>query len=150
MNKGIKILPPTYFFVYLVGALVLHYFIPQLKVLPLPYTLFGLVPVSFGIMLNIWANSLFQLNNTTVKPYGIPTTMIHEGPYKFSRHPMYLGFVVVLLGVAILLGNVLALLAPLAMFFTIEKIFVPYEEKIMEEHFGEEYLEYKSRVRKWI
>ena len=63
---------------------------------------------------------------------------------------MYLGFVLLLLGLAILLGSIVALIAPAAMFITLEKIFIPTEEKNLLGAFGKEYLDYKKKVRRWL
>jgi protein-S-isoprenylcysteine O-methyltransferase Ste14 len=63
---------------------------------------------------------------------------------------MYVGFVSWLLGLAILSGNLLAFIAPVAMFVTFERVFIPAEEESLEKTFGEKYKNYKKRVRKWL
>jgi len=73
-----------------------------------------------------------------------------EGPFKFSRNPMYIGLVNVSLGVSLLFGTVIFLLAPILLFLTLNFYNIPYEEKKMEKIFGKEYLEYKKKVRRWL
>jgi protein-S-isoprenylcysteine O-methyltransferase Ste14 len=63
---------------------------------------------------------------------------------------MYLGFVAILLGAAVLLGSVVAFAAPLALYFTLETLFIPSEEVSLEETFGREYTDYKRHVRRWL
>ena len=63
---------------------------------------------------------------------------------------MYVGFVVFLIGCSILSGNILSALCPLILFLILDRMFIPYEEEKMEATFGEEYLEYKRRVRRWL
>ena len=63
---------------------------------------------------------------------------------------MYLGFVSILLGAAIFLGSLTVFIMPVVIFFILEKKFIPNEEKILEENFGEEYHNYKKQVRRWL
>jgi protein-S-isoprenylcysteine O-methyltransferase Ste14 len=145
-----KILPPNYCFTYLVAALVLHLIFPVATVLPPPYNLLGIVLVVLGIWIMVWADDLFKKVNTEVKSFDKPTVLVTHGPFRISRHPMYVGFVSLLLGVAMLLGSLIAFVAPLAMFFTLEILFIPFEEDMCQEVFGDAYGDYKKRVRKWL
>ena len=145
-----RILPPTYCFIYLVAAIVLDLIFPILRVIPSPYNFAGIVPLILGIWVMVWADNLFKKVGTEVKPFDKPTILVIEGPFRISRHPMYLGFVVLLIGVAIMLGSLAAFLAPAAMFITLATIFIPFEEKRCETTFGQAYLGYKRRVRCWF
>lgn len=102
----------------------------------------------FGIM--FWAWKLFHLRGTAVCPFETSARFILEGPYRFTRNPMYLGMTLILTGIAMVAGTPPAFLAPLAFFLTIQLVFIPYEEKKMEETFGGAYHEYKRRVRRWF
>lgn len=93
---------------------------------------------------------MFKQKNTTVKPFEKSSGLITEGPFRFSRHPMYLGFVSILFGLAIFLGSITPFLAPMLMFVTLEEKFIPQEEKNLEKIFGKKYRNYKHSVRKWI
>jgi protein-S-isoprenylcysteine O-methyltransferase Ste14 len=145
-----KLEPPTYFLICLLLALVLHFVVPIKRLIFFPYTLIGVPLIVVGIWLNVWADGLFKRAKTTVKPSEKSSTLVLEGPYRISRHPMYLGMVIALLGVAILLGSVTPFLAPIACFITMQILFIRHEEQAMEETFGEAYTEYKKRVRCWI
>ncbi|MGW1453592.1 methyltransferase family protein [Salegentibacter agarivorans] len=76
--------------------------------------------------------------------------MVTNGLFKFSRNPIYLGFLISLLGVWILLGTVLPILGCLLFILIINYWYISYEENEMEKQFGAEYREYKSRVNRWI
>ena len=143
-------MPPTYFTFYLISVFIINFLFPRFKIIPLPYNLAGIPLVFLGIWISIWADRLFKKRKTTFKPFEKPSFFVKEGPFQFSRHPMYLGFVLVLLGLSLGLGNLIAFLAPLAMFITLELLFIPYEEKDMKETFGQEYQDYRKRVRKWL
>jgi protein-S-isoprenylcysteine O-methyltransferase Ste14 len=110
----------------------------------------GIIPLVLGIAINLWTDNLFKKNQTTVRPNEKPNKLISEGIFRYSRHPMYLGFVLILLGVAIQLGSITAFVAPLLMFVTLETKFIPLEEKSLQAEFGKEYLRYKAKVGQWF
>jgi len=97
-----KIMPPTYFFALLLLSIALHFILPVRQLIDLPYRYLGIVLIAFGAVVNVWTDSLFKSNKTTVKPHENPTELITSGPFRLSRHPMYLGMTAVLSGVAIL------------------------------------------------
>ena len=147
MIRKNSLLPPSYLFIYIILAVILHLLFP-IKNIVGTYRVLGIIPITFGLAINIWADNLFKKKKTTVKPNKIPTYLITEGPFSFSRNPMYLGFVSLLLGVATVLGSLSSFIAPILMFLTLEKKFIPLEEKQMEKYFGKKYRQYKSRVRR--
>lgn len=103
-----------------------------------------------GLAVVLWSARLFAAKKTAIKPFEVSSALVIEGPFRFSRNPMYLGMITLLSGVAVLLGSLSAWLTPLAMFITLQKIFIPAEEAMMETAFGKEYREYKRRVRRWL
>jgi protein-S-isoprenylcysteine O-methyltransferase Ste14 len=93
---------------------------------------------------------MFKQKKTTVKPYENPTELLTSGPFRISRHPMYLGMVAVLLGEAILLGSLITLIFPVLFIIISELLFIPFEEENLEKFFGKKYGEYKKKIRRWI
>jgi len=150
MKKYQKPLPTTYLFIYLTIAIILTLLLPSLKLIHPPFTYLGIPFIVFGLWLTFWVDIILKKKKTAVKPQEKPSTLIIDGPFRFSRHPMYLGFVGWLLGLAILTGNLAFFLAPIAMLITFAILFIPYEEMKMEETFGLKYREYKKRVRQWL
>jgi protein-S-isoprenylcysteine O-methyltransferase Ste14 len=148
--KKKNLLPPTYFQIYFALMIILHFLFPIAYVISAPYSYLGVLFVVFGIGINIWTDSLFKKGKTTVKPFTKPSAFIISGPFQISRHPMYLGFVSILLGIAFLLRSLIAFLGPALMFFTLEYLFISSEEESMEQVFGKSYSKYKKQVRKWI
>jgi len=148
MNK--KIMPPTYFIVLLFSSIGLHFLFPVMRLISLPYNYLGILIIIFGIILNLWTDSLFKKRQTTVKPHEMPNFFISSGPFRISRHPMYLGMILILLGVAAFLGSLISFVFPIIFVMIIEKLFIPMEEKNLEKEFGDKYIAYKKRVRKWI
>jgi protein-S-isoprenylcysteine O-methyltransferase Ste14 len=76
--------------------------------------------------------------------------MIVEGPFRFSRNPMYLGMILALLGVCVLLGSPGPSPVPVVFYLIMRFVFIPAEERTMEETFGEEFERYRHAVRRWI
>ena len=145
-----KILPPRYFIIFLLLTIGLHFILPIKKIIYIPYTYLGIILIIFGIVLNIWADALFKKIKTTVNPHEKPTSLETSGPFRISRHPMYLGMVAVLLGTAVFLGSLITFLFPIIFIILMEILFMPIEEKNLEKAFGTKYLDYKKKVRRWI
>lgn len=142
--------PSFYFFIYMMIGIFLHIVFSFIRIIKLPYNLFGLPLIIFGTFLALWVWGFFLKKRTTVNPFRKSNILVIQGPFKISRHPMYLGFVLVLLGLAILLRTIFAFVIPLALFLTLEFLFVRREEKRLIKIFGKKYKDYKKKVRKWL
>ncbi len=148
--ERLKILPPTYLVVSIIVIIVLHFLLPIIKFIYFPWNLIGTIPLLIGIAFNLVADWIFKKINTTVKPYEESTGLVTDGPFRISRHPMYLGMVLILLGLSILLGSLTPFIVAAIFAVIMETVFIKIEERMMEETFGLKYLEYKQKVRKWI
>ena len=73
-----------------------------------------------------------------------------DGPFRISRNPTYLSGVILLFGIAILLGSLITFAFPIALILILNGLYIPVEEAELEERFGTEYVEYKRKVRRWI
>jgi protein-S-isoprenylcysteine O-methyltransferase Ste14 len=93
---------------------------------------------------------LFKKNKTPIMPGKKTTFVVMNGPYTFTRNPMYLGVVTALTGIAVYIGNLLAFVSPIIFFMATNFFYVPREEKLLESLFGKKYLAYKKKVRRWI
>nr|CAA6810503.1 MAG: Isoprenylcysteine carboxyl methyltransferase [uncultured Thiotrichaceae bacterium] len=112
----------------------------------------GLVIIAIAVLLDLWSLGLFFRSKTTpnpMKPSGT-STLVFDGMYKITRNPMYLGMLIALAGWWIYLGSLspLLMLPVFVWVLTIQQI-IP-EETVLEDKFGQEYLDYKRRVRRWI
>jgi protein-S-isoprenylcysteine O-methyltransferase Ste14 len=146
--SGTRIHPPMLAGGLLLGTLILHALFEYGNVHA--HQLFGLLLVAGGTMVCTFAAALFQARDTTRKPWGEPSQFVVERPYTFTRNPMYVGVVAALLGFAIFFGSVVMLLAPVVFFVVIDRMVIPNEEASMERMFGQRYLDYKARVRRWL
>jgi len=145
-----RILPPTYLLMALITMALLHLLLPLKKGTFSIWQLVGLVPLAFGLGLNLAADKALRIAGTTVKPFQESTVLITKSVYSISRHPMYLGFGLILAGVAGLLGT----LSPwfIIPVFTIlmDVVFIRVEEHMLEDKFGPAWIEYKKKVRRWV
>jgi protein-S-isoprenylcysteine O-methyltransferase Ste14 len=103
-----------------------------------------------GVSLNLMADAVFKREQTTVKPFEKSTALVVTGVFQISRHPMYLGMVLILLGIAILMGTLTPLIVVVIFGILMELVFVRAEESMLEEQFGATWLAYKKQVRKWV
>lgn len=145
-----RILPPAYGLMALIIMLLLHFLLPVAKFIRFPWNLIGLIPLAAGAAANMKSSNAFEKAETTVKPYKESSHLVTGGPFRISRNPMYLGGVLILLGVAILLGSLTPFAVVVAFLFLMDVVFIRLEEAMLEMRFGESYRIYKSRVRRWI
>lgn len=110
----------------------------------------GIPLVALAMALFLAATREFRRAGTPV-PGNRPTTaIVDSGPYRFSRNPIYVAFSILVLGIACWL-NSLWLVATLAVVVLLmNAVVIPREERYLERRFGDTYLEYKSRVRRWL
>ena len=149
-TKKMRIKPPHIAIVLLLVAWLLDHFFPQFRFIYGRFKYFGLIILLIGLTTTFWSFYLFKKNKTPILPGQKPTFMVVEGLYKFTRNPMYLGVTIGLFGFAFYFGNALSFLSPLAFFIVINIVYVPFEEKLMKQIFGKQYLDYKKKVRRWV
>src|SRR5712671_4368215 len=144
-----KIHPPLLAAALILVTLILHFVLPEERSVGWHHVI-GLLLVAAGVGLCVFAAAIFQARDTTKNPYGDPGTFVVQPPYTWTRNPMYLGITTTLLGLAIFFGSIVMLLAPIAFFIVIDRMVIPREEETMERLFGEQYVDYKNRVRRWV
>ncbi|MBN1357018.1 isoprenylcysteine carboxylmethyltransferase family protein [bacterium] len=146
----IKIHPPTYLFIALILMVIAHFFLPSARLIVFPWTLIGALPLAAGILLNLIADKLLKECRTTVKPNENPTAMITGSVYRVCRHPMYLGMLLILLGLGILLGTLTPFAVVILFTIAMETVFIRHEEQVMADVFKDEWTDYRNKVRRWI
>jgi protein-S-isoprenylcysteine O-methyltransferase Ste14 len=147
----VKVPPPIWALIYVLATLAMSWQLgwPLLRGLPPPKLGFALA--FFPWALPVWAVVVFRRAGTEIDPVS-PTNqaLIVDGPYRYTRNPMYLGLVLVTLGIAIWIGAWPMFLAPIAVFATANWVHIPFEEAKMHRQFGAAYGDYLTRVRRWI
>tara|TARA_B100000035_G_scaffold11382_1_gene9615 strand:- start:1303 stop:1740 length:438 start_codon:yes stop_codon:yes gene_type:complete len=144
-----KFYPPHYLLA-LSLCMVATWFFGETSPQTLPFILVGLSLIGFGFLLAFNSISRFIKAKTGVVPFSKSTALITEGFYKYTRNPMYVGMNSFLLGLLIILNNPINFIYLVIFFFIVRNLFVIKEEVQMLETFGEEYLAYKNKVRRWL
>ena len=145
-----NVLPPTYLFVAIVMMVILHFLFPLAKIFPFPWNFLGLLPFVAGCVLNTSADRAFKTFGIPIKPFQKSTMLMTDGVFRLTRNPMYVGFVLILLGIAIFEGSLTPYIIVMVFPILMDRIFIRVEERMLEETFGEAWLEYKKKVRRWI
>ena len=148
--KTLRILPPIILLFCFLTSLGLHFLLVEKITWRLENRAAGTIFFTGGFALMARARRLFQRCQTPVKPTQMPTVLVTDGPYRITRNPMYMGFVIMLLGAALVVETLPMFFAPVAFFLFIRWMSIPYEEERMERIFGQGYLDYKKRVRRWL
>lgn len=118
---------------------------------PTLWNMTGLIAVTIGLALYAWCLVFhFMSYRAAVRVGFSPPHLVTGGPYRVSRNPMYVSGLFVWLGWTFFYGSPAVLVALLLLFSAFAFRVIPYEERQLEELFGDDYLEYKRSVRRWM
>ncbi|WP_027086690.1 methyltransferase family protein [Cohnella panacarvi] len=146
-----KLLPPRLFLLSILFMVVLDLIVPIIDFVPFPVNLAVGLPLLVAGIGGSWLGSaMFAKVRTNIHPFGEPQAMVTGGLFRISRNPMYLGFLVALIGVWLMLGSWSPLLVVVLFFMVIDTRFISYEESRMKEVFGQAYEQYTRRTRRWL
>jgi protein-S-isoprenylcysteine O-methyltransferase Ste14 len=149
-NPGVIAPPPLIYAVALVVGLLAN------RLRPTPFLpralskMLGWPLVVGGFMFGLWGFREMRRAGTNVDPYHPTTAIVEAGPYRYTRNPLYVGMALIYSGVSAR-ANALpaALLLPVVLHL-VDRGVIKREERYLEGKFGDEYLRYKGRVRRWI
>lgn len=128
--------------------LLLHWWMPVARIIPMRIT--GILIIGLGIFLMVTGVRTILRHKTDIRPGGTPSTLVTSGPYQYTRNPIYLGNVTILLGVAVLLGSLTPFIAIPLYLLIVATIIIPFEERRLAAIFGTDYEHYRQRVRRWL
>lgn len=143
------LIPPVLLIASILSAIITALYSPIKIELPFPYNLIGIIISLAGFVIMGKARDLLKKYKTTFD-IEASSALVEEGIFAKSRNPMYLGMTLFITGISILLENIICLSAPVIFFLIINFYYIPVEEKLLEEVFGERFSDYKKRVGKWI
>ena len=144
-----KINPPHYFALSLIAMGLLRWFVDSPPLLG-PIAWIGLVPIVGGVAVAMRAAEQFAQIGTNIVPLTRSTALVTDGMFARSRNPMYTSMIAVVIGVALVLDRAAPWIV-LPIFVAILRLrFIRHEERLMEATFGQTYLDYKARVRRWL
>ena len=150
-TAGLPLPPPFVVLGFLIAGLIVSVIFP-INLLPLIALrlILGAVLVATGLFIASRAIRLMTLVHTPVDPFEPTSAIVTSGPYRFSRNPIYLGLALAYLGIALALNATWAVVLWPLMLIAMTYVIVVREEKYLEAKFGEVYVQYKSKVRRWI
>jgi protein-S-isoprenylcysteine O-methyltransferase Ste14 len=142
--------PPLVFLGYLIGALILNWVVPFRVPWTFAVRLGGGAMVILGFLLGVSAIAQMRRAHTSPDPRESVTALVTNGPYRFTRNPMYLGFFLIHLGFTFLAGTWWGLIVSPFLLWTVTYAVIHAEEIYLEGKFGGMYREYHSRAGRWI
>jgi protein-S-isoprenylcysteine O-methyltransferase Ste14 len=149
-QAGVIAFPPFLFGSTLLIGLLISYVFPT-PVLPrLTALSIGAVLLLIGVTTLLLAFRGMIQHHTTINPNGTTTTVVRNGPYRYSRNPMYLSLTLIYLAVNVALNAWWGLLLLIPLLVVVQKGIIEREEQYLTRKFGEEYLNYKAQVRRWL
>jgi protein-S-isoprenylcysteine O-methyltransferase Ste14 len=149
-TPGVIAHPPLIYARALSAGLLASYFFP---VTFLPRTVarvLGWPLIGSGLILDFLGDRALRNAGTNINPYEPVSTIVVDGPYRFTRNPLYLAAALIYAGIAVRFNALwAALLLPLVL-GVVQRGVIEREERYLERKFGEEYIRYKAQVRRWI
>jgi len=149
-RPGVPIASPLLFVVPILASLAFEWLVPTSFAHGASRWTLGALIFVAGIALNVGGSVTQKRAGTNPIPFNPTTRIVAHGLYRFSRNPMYLGFALCTFGLAILVDSAWMLLALPIGLVLVDRIVITREERYLERKFGDEYLNYKRRVRRWL
>jgi protein-S-isoprenylcysteine O-methyltransferase Ste14 len=147
----LKLPPPIWGLIYVFIAGVISSLYPWRALLDLRVLWLGIVLAVLGFGLSFSAAMLFRRKGTEINPTSEANKLlVIEGPFRFTRNPMYVGLVIFTLGLAFCAGSLPMFAVPLLVFATANWAHIPFEEVKMRRQFGAAFDDYTRGVRRWI
>ena len=144
--------PPLLFFIALLAGAALDHFVPWAflsEAFTLRWGLGGLCCLG-ALALGAWALGTLRRHRASPE-FGLKVTvLVQEGPYRFTRNPLYVALVLVLLGMALALGGFWVALGVPLLILGLDRLVIAREEPFLQDRFGAEYEGYRSRTRRWL
>jgi len=131
-------------------AVLLHWLTPLRQTIVYSNPAAGAVLGAAGLATMVWGWWLFRQVDTPICPTARAEQLVTFGIYRLTRNPMYLGMVAMLAAAALAAGTLPFYFAAVIYFAMIDLVFCRYEERNLALRFGDAYLAYKNRVRRWL
>lgn len=147
----IVMLPPVLVGGMLVIGLIIHYALWTVTLLPtvLARVLGFIVFISAGVLAHL-AQLAMKRAGTNILPTQPTLALATDGPYRFSRNPLYLAAIGVYLGITLWVNGLAPLLLMVPMWWLLHWGIVLREERYLEAKFGDDYRLYQANVRRWL
>ena len=149
-GASVKFPPPIVFILFMFLAYGIHYFL-AIEISSMSYLLYiGSFIVMLGFIILLIASVSFKRAQTNIQPWKPTTQIISSGIFAYSRNPIYLSFCFVTMGIGLIVNSLWVTLSVIPSIVVIFFHAIKKEELYLENKFGQTYLAYKEKVRRWI
>ena len=147
-GPGVRVPPPL----LVAGLLAIAWGLVRLAPVPIgpPLPALGVLVLFLAVALIGWALLALLRAGNDPRPDRPDAALVERGPFRFSRNPVYLGFLIGMLGIALRWGDLWGWLALLATHGVLDRLVVRREEAYLAARFGPVYDAYRARVRRWV
>lgn len=153
-HAKVRVFPPAVPLFIILAGVGLNYLWPIDPGLSVPdaarHWIGGLIIVGAFLSLGFWSVLLVRRTGQTENPWKPTSEIVERGPFRFTRNPMYLQMVIICLGSSMLLWNIWILIFTPICAWILHKYAILPEEAYLERKFGDAFLAYKERVRRWL
>jgi protein-S-isoprenylcysteine O-methyltransferase Ste14 len=149
-HSGVVLPPPLIYVAFFLAGMGLERYVPMPRLPAGIPRIFGAVLVLPCLVLTAWSFRRFWASGTSIVPIRPTTALVIEGPYRFTRNPMYLGLLLLYVGVACWSGLVWPLLLAPVLVWVMSVSVIGREERYLSRKFGAEYRRYQAQVRRWL
>lgn len=149
-GASVKFPPPLVFLILMLAAYGVHHFWPMRLGSLSEFKYIGVVVIILGICIVILARRSFKRAETSIEPWRPTTKIVSTGIFSYSRNPIYVAFCFISIGIGAFFNSIWILLSFIPSAVIIYYIAIKKEEAYLEEKFGEEYVYYKNKVRRWL
>ena len=144
------LIPPRVVLVLLIASMALGLATPVAGPLTWPLRALGAVLVVPSLVVTSTSAGRFRQIGTNIYPYLDPDVLVATGRFRWTRNPMYVGFLGVLIGASLAVGTLTAWVGPVGYFLYSSAWIIPFEEERMAARFGADYATYQQLVPRWI
>lgn len=149
-NAGVVAPPPLIYAGALAAGLLANVLFPVAFLPRFLSRALGWPLIGGGLLLGLYGFRTLRGSGTNVDPYEPTTALVDEGPYRFTRNPLYVGMTLMYAGISARANALWPVLLLPFVLVVMRRGVIEREERYLERLFGEEYLRYKARVRRWI
>lgn len=148
INRNVH--PPIVALIFIAAAFVLGRFVLGSFMAPSVLRNIGFALTFIGLLCGVGAFLEFRKARTTLDPHGSTKQLVTSGIYRFTRNPIYLGFLLMVIGFPLNSGFYSGIVVAPFFALTLNRLVIEKEEAYLEKKFKDVYTSYKSRVRRWL
>ena len=152
-HPGVKFPPPLLFVAGFLGGWAMHRRWPH-RLVPGGGSdvaeIVGALIMALGLAIIGWAFSVFLAHRTAIYPNQPAARVVRDGPFRYTRNPMYVGMAMLYMGLAIVVNALLPLLLLPVVLSLLVTLVIEREERYLTSAFGQDYAQYCRDVRRWM